>query len=96
MGTTTVDILTLGAVHEGIAFPLVWTMLDRKGTSNTDERIDLMERFHKLFPNVEVRCLTTDREFVGGDWLSYRRLAKSVFRYGFDPLRHISLNLTQP
>ena len=50
-------------------------MLDKKGNSNTDERIDLMERFYELFPHVQVRCLTTDREFVGGDWLSYLLLA---------------------
>lgn len=75
VGSTTVNILTLGVVHEGIAFPLVWMMLDKKGNSNTGERIDLMERFYELFPAVEVRCLTTDREFVGGDWLSYLLLA---------------------
>ena len=75
VGTTTVNILTLGVVHEGIAFPLVWMMLDKKENSNTDERIDLMERFYELFPDVQVRCLTTDREFVGGDWLSYLLLA---------------------
>ena len=75
VGTTPVNILTLGVVHEGIAFPLVWVMLDKKGNSNTDERIDLMERFYELFPHVQVRCLTTDREFVGGDWLSYLLLA---------------------
>ena len=75
VGTTPVNILTLGVVYEGIAFPLVWMMLDKKGNSNTDERIDLMERFYELFPHVQVRCLTTDREFVGGDWLNYLLLA---------------------
>lgn len=75
VGSTTVNILTLGVVHEGIAFPLVWMMLDKKGNSHTDERIDLMERFYELFPQVTMRCLTSDREFVGGDWLSYLLLA---------------------
>ncbi|MEO0377838.1 MAG: IS4 family transposase, partial [Cyanobacteria bacterium P01_A01_bin.17] len=75
VGTTPVNILTLGVVHEGIAFPLVWVMLDKKGNSNTDERIDLMERFYELFPDTQIRCLTTDREFVGRDWLSYLLLA---------------------
>ena len=75
VGKTPVNILTLGVVHEGITFPLVWRMLDKKGNSNTDERIDLMEQFYELFPQVQVRCLTTDREFVGGDWLSYLLLA---------------------
>ena len=34
----------LGIVHEGVAFPLLWTMLDKRGNSNSDERIDLLER----------------------------------------------------
>lgn len=75
VGSTTVNILTLGVVHDGIAFPLVWMMLEKKGNSHTAERIELMERFYELFPTVSVRCLTTDREFVGGGWLSYLLLA---------------------
>jgi hypothetical protein len=27
--------------------------------------MDLLERLEKVFPNVEIRCLTEDREFVG-------------------------------
>ena len=50
-------------------------LLDKKGNSHTNERIDLMERFYELFPDTQVRCLTTDREFIGGDWLSYLLLA---------------------
>ena len=71
VGHVTVNILTLGVVHEGIAFPLVWMMLDKAGNSNTSERIELMEQFYELFPTVEIRCITTDREFVGGAWFSY-------------------------
>jgi hypothetical protein len=34
--------LTLGIVHEGVAFPLLWWMLEKKGNSNTKERVDLL------------------------------------------------------
>ena len=78
VGNTTVNILTLGVVHEGIAFPLVWMLLDKAGNSNTSERIDLMEQFYELFPNVEIRCITTDREFVGGPWFSYLGFAEKL------------------
>ncbi|EDZ97188.1 transposase IS4 family protein [Limnospira maxima CS-328] len=70
-GQTHFNILMLAVVHEGIAFPLLWTMLDKKGNSNSGERMDLFDRFEALFPDVEVACLTADREFVGRDWLSY-------------------------
>ena len=68
------NILTLGIVHEGIAYPVVWKMLDKKGNSNTEERIELLEKFFKIFPDAKVNYLCTDREFVGCVWLSYMLL----------------------
>jgi hypothetical protein len=65
------NILMLGVVHNGVAFPLLWWMLDKKGNSNSDERIDLLEEFFELFPEVEVDYLTADREFLGQDWFGY-------------------------
>jgi hypothetical protein len=37
-GSCVHNILMLGVVHNGVAFPLLWWMLDKKGNSNTDER----------------------------------------------------------
>jgi hypothetical protein len=70
-GETVFNILMLGVVHQGVAFPLVWTMLDKKGNSNTLERGKLFNRFLELFGEREIACLSADREFVGGDWFSY-------------------------
>ena len=61
----------LAVVHEGVAIPLLWWMLDKRGNSNQTERILLMEEFRDLFPNVKVASLTADREFVGSDWFRY-------------------------
>ncbi len=66
-GSVHFNILMLGIVHEGVAFPLFWTMLDKRGNSNSNKRVDLLERFERVFPNAKVRCLTGDREFVGKD-----------------------------
>lgn len=65
------NILMLGVVHNGVAFPLLWQMLDKKGNSNTDERLDLLEEFFEVFPDAEVDYLTADREFLGKDWFEY-------------------------
>jgi hypothetical protein len=46
-------------------------LLDKRGNSNTDERIDLMQEFYALFPEHQLVFLATDREFIGQDWLSY-------------------------
>jgi len=77
-GSVHFNILMLGIVHEGLAFPLFWTMLDKRGNSTSDERIDLLDRFERVFPNAQVRCLTGDREFVGKDWCSYLLLPKTL------------------
>jgi hypothetical protein len=37
-GQTRFNILFLGVVHEGVAYPLLWEMLDKKGNSNSTER----------------------------------------------------------
>ena len=65
------NLLFLGIVHDGIAYPIVWTTLEKKGNSNGNERMDLLDRFYKLFPGSEVAYLTGDREFVGKQWLTY-------------------------
>ena len=65
-------------VHDGIAYPLLWEMLDKKGNSDSDERMNLLDceasrrhRFEKTFPNAQIDYICGDREFVGQEWLSY-------------------------
>jgi hypothetical protein len=65
------NIFMLGVVHQGVAYPVVWKMLLKKGNSNSDERIDLLDRFSQIFPDAQVSFLCGDREFVGTQWLSY-------------------------
>ena len=66
-GKTRFNILMLGIVHDGVAFPLLWKMLDKKGNSNSDERMDLLDRFQQIFPEAEIAYLCGDRELVGKD-----------------------------
>lgn len=77
-GTLNINLLMLGIVHEGVAFPVMWTMLDKRGNSNSDERIELLERFGQVFPNAKIHCLTADREFVGKEWCSFLLLPKAM------------------
>lgn len=70
-GQTRFNILMLGVVHEGVAYPVVWEMLDKKGNSDSDERMDLLDRFHQIFPHAEIAYLTGAREFIGKQWLTY-------------------------
>jgi len=70
-GKTVFNVLTLGVVHHGIAFPLVWIMLDKKGNSNTRERCELWNRFLEIFADRQIDFLSADREFVGEEWFDY-------------------------
>ncbi|MEO1669795.1 MAG: IS4 family transposase [Cyanobacteria bacterium J06631_2] len=70
-GRKVFNILTLGIVYQGVAFPLLWWMLDKKGNSNTTERIDLLDEFIELFCEHQIDYLSADREFLGHDWLKY-------------------------
>jgi hypothetical protein len=70
-GSKVFNILTLGIVYKGVAFPLLWWMLDKKGNSNTTERIDLMKEFVELFCEYKIDYLSADREFLGHYWLGY-------------------------
>ncbi|NJK58751.1 MAG: IS4 family transposase [Pleurocapsa sp. SU_5_0] len=70
-GSKIFNILTLGIVHQGVAFPLLWWMLDQKGNSNTIERIDLLKEFIELFDEYQIDYLSADREFLGHEWLGY-------------------------
>ena len=77
-GETRFNILLLGVVHNGVAFPVVWDFLEKKGNSNSDERMDLLDRFYSIFPDAKVSYLTGDREFIGQEWLTYLLLEPRI------------------
>jgi hypothetical protein len=73
LGRTPLNILVLGVVHQGTAFPLLWVVLPKKGCSSTTERIALMDEFGRQFGFLAVAYLCADREFIGKDWFRYLR-----------------------
>jgi hypothetical protein len=79
-GNTDINILTLGIAYKGIAFPLLWMILAKKGNSNTDERKALMEEYIKLFGKASILYLCADREFIGAKWFAYLRRNRIDFR----------------
>ncbi len=70
-GQTNINIFMLGIVYKAVAFPLLFTMLDKRGNSNSQERIALIERFIKLFGKECIDSLVADREFVGEKWIGF-------------------------
>ena len=70
-GKTDINIFMLGVVYQGVAFPLLFKMLPKRGNSNSNERIELIDRYIRLFGKETIDCVVADREFVGQKWLEY-------------------------
>ena len=79
-GETNINILTLAIVYlyyvrstqyDGIAFPILISMLNKRGNSHTQERIAIIERYIRLFGYQTIDALLADREFVGENWIQY-------------------------
>ena len=70
-GNSNINDLVLGIVYCGSALPLLWVTLNKKGNSNTQERIELMKRFLTIFGAQAITCLLADREFIGVEWFRY-------------------------
>lgn len=73
-GSFDINILVLGVVYKGVAFPLLFTMLPKFGNSSTDERIELIQRYIDLFGAQTIDCLMADREFIGDRWIGFLNL----------------------
>lgn len=78
-GKQNINIFMLGIAYRNVAFPLMFMMLDKKGNSNSEERIALIERFIRLFGKDCIDCIMADREFVGEQWIGY--LNRENLRY---------------
>ena len=71
VGCKDVNILMLAIVTRRHRVPLMWTVLDKAGTSDTDDRIALMRRYLALFGAASIKLLLADREFIGVRWLRF-------------------------
>jgi Transposase DDE domain len=92
-----INFLVLGIVRDGVAYPLLWTLLPKAGSSNAEERIALMERFLALFGSGAVRFIAMDREFGTSkawvQWLAQRGLD---FRLRLCISSHLSYGAGKP
>ena len=71
-GEFNINILTPRHHLQGIiAVPLLFSLLDKRGDSNWEERKDIIERFIRLFGHDCIDCLVADREFIGKEWIGW-------------------------
>ena len=71
LGKFNINILTAGIIYEGVAFPICWMLLPKRGNSNSDERIHLMQEVLTRIPPSHIRVVLADREFIGREWFRW-------------------------
>jgi hypothetical protein len=72
--------MIIGIAYRGVAFPVLWTILEKKGCSDTAERIALIREFGCIFGYHSISYLCADREFIGKDWFAWLRSVDVDFR----------------
>lgn len=70
-GKVDINILAVGIVHKGYAFPIAWILLPKKGNSSTAERKIVMKKVLEVLSPNQIEVLLADREFIGKEWFQW-------------------------
>ncbi len=62
-----------------MGIPIFFELLDKRGNSNQNERIDLLEKFITCFGKERIGKIIGDREFIGEKWLYWLQEHKIPF-----------------
>jgi len=79
-GGLPINVLVLAVAYHGVAIPLLWVFLDKRGNSNSLERIALLKHFLGEFDRKRIQGLTADREFIGTEWIKFLKRQRIRFR----------------
>lgn len=66
-GKRKLHLLTLCVIYKGVAIPIYWEDLAKKGVSNMPERKGLLAKAAAKF-NLRGKTILADREYIGTDW----------------------------
>jgi len=69
-GRININFLFIGAYWHGIAIPLIFCLLPKKGNSSCKERLALLDQLLSFLPADRIALLIGDREFIGKAWLT--------------------------
>lgn len=79
-GEQVINILVLAVQYGQVAVPIFWRVMARQGNSETQMRIELIEKYVELFSRQSIAYVTGDREFIGTEWLGYLHEQSIDFR----------------
>lgn len=68
-GKRDINILMLAVVYKDTSIPLCWDLLNKRGNSSYQERIEIISKALTIIGSSRIRCLVADREFGSGRFL---------------------------
>ncbi|MFZ5617098.1 MAG: IS4 family transposase, partial [Pseudomonadota bacterium] len=96
LGKTEINILMISVEWRGIGVPPIFTVLPKAGNSNTAERVDLLDRLKRVFPEMKIAALTGDREFIGNAWMAHLEKEKIPFILRLKENQHVARDGYEP
>lgn len=59
-GKANINIFMLGVSYKNVAYPLMFKMLNKRGNSSCEERIDLIKKYIEWFGINSIDCILAD------------------------------------
>lgn len=78
LGSVWLNLLVVGVAYRGVALPVLWRALPKKGCASTAEKLEVVGRFVCLFGAASIEFLAADREFAD------RKLFRHLHAAGID------------
>ena len=71
IGRTDINLLVLCVAARRVRIPLMWTVVNKAGTSNLAQQQRLIRRALRVINAGAISALLADREFTGGQWFDF-------------------------
>ena len=72
-GQTRHNLLIVSVLYKNTAVPLITLSLKKKGNSNCDQRVQLLDKILLAIPRHRIKFILGDREFMGEAWFKLLR-----------------------
>ena len=80
LGAVWLNVMVVGVAHRGVALPVLWVVLPKKGCASTREKLEIVGRCVRLFGAPSIAFLAADREFADRQLFGYLRASGISFR----------------
>lgn len=78
-GTCWHNLLCISVLYEKTAIPLIIFPLERRGNSNSQQRLQVLDTILSVVPTHRIEALLGDREFIGDEWFYGLKARKVPF-----------------